>query len=571
MPANSEHVAPASVLIKGTALGAADMALVEKIEVRNYRGLPDMATIRMADPEGTRVAAPPFEIGDAVEIKLGGLDAAQPASIFKGEIVAYEPEFTSSAAILAFRAMDRSHRLQRGRKSRTFQKMSASDIVRKVVGEHGLSAKVESTSVVYDFLQQSMESDLDLLNRLAASANCEFGVTDSTAFLRKDGSAAGPTPLAEWRQNVTSFKPRMSSTQQPGSVKVTGWDPKNKRPVQGSANTPSGLSANGTNARNAAKAFGSAELLVADRVVADSGEANQLAQGTLDKLAGGALEAEGTMQGDPAVQPGGKIKLKGFGAKFDGEHEVSAVTHTYGHGTFKTRFTISGRNPRTLTDMMRPKSERDWANGMIIGLVTNMKDPDGMGRVRVKFPSLGDALESEWARIAQPSAGAGSGLAFRPMIDDEVVVAFEHGDTRRPIVVGFLHNGRDKPPKVATDSNGSKRGGEVGANTFVLHGRGDADINFRNQLVMEAKEKVSLKVVNGNFEVVSDKEVKLDAKSKVELKSQGAIEVSATNALKLKAVSVTVEASSALELKGATVDIKGSGPVNIRGAIINLG
>ena len=133
MPANSEHVAPASVLIKGTPLGAADMALVEKIEVRNYRGLPDMATIRMADPEGTRVAAPPFKVGDAVEIKLGGLDAAQPASIFKGEIVAYEPEFTSSAAILSFRAMDRSHRLQRGRKSRTFQKMSASDIVKKVV------------------------------------------------------------------------------------------------------------------------------------------------------------------------------------------------------------------------------------------------------------------------------------------------------------------------------------------------------------------------------------------------------------------------------------------------------
>ena len=213
--------------------------------------------------------------------------------------------------------------------------------------------------------------------------------------------------------------------------------------------------------------------------MADAGEANQLAQGTLDKLAGGALEAEGTMQGDPAVQPGGKIKLKGFGAKFDGEHEVSAVTHTYGHGDFKTRFTISGRNPRTLTDMMRPKSERDWANGMIIGLVTNMKDPDKLGRVRVKFPSLGDTIESDvGADRPAVRAGANSGLAFRPMIDDEVVVAFEHGDTRRPIVVGFLYNGRDKPPKVATDSNGSQRGGDKGANTFVLHGRGDADINF---------------------------------------------------------------------------------------------
>ncbi len=572
MPANSEHVAPASVLIKGAALGPADMALVEKVEVRNYRGLPDMASIRMADPEGARVAAPPFKVGDEVEIKLGGLDAAQPVSVFKGEIVAYEPEFTSSAAILSFRALDRSHRMQRGRKSRTFQQVSTSDIVSKVAQENGLSPKIESTPVVHEFVQQSMESDLDFVNRLAASANCEFGVTDRTAFLRKDGGASGPVPLAEWRQNVISFKPRVSATQQPGSVKVSGWDPKRKQAVQGSARSPGGLSANGTQARNAAtSAFGASELLVADRVVANNGEANLLAQSTLDKLAGGALEAEGTMQGDPAVQPGGKIRLKGFGAAFDGEHQVSAVTHTYGHGNFKTRFTISGRNPRTLTDMMRPKSERDWTNGLIIGLVTNMKDPEQMGRVRLKFPSLGDTIESDWARIAQPAAGAGSGLAFRPMINDEVVVAFEHGDTRRPIVVGFLYNGRDKPPKVATDSNGSKSGGEVGANTFVLHGRGDADINFRNQLVMEAREKVSLKVVNGNFEVLSDKEVKLDAKSKVEVKSQGPIEMSAATDLKLKGVSVTVEASAALKLKGATVDVEGSGPVNIRGAIINLG
>ena len=157
------------------------------------------------------------------------------------------------------------------------------------------------------------------------------------------------------------------------------------------------------------------------------------------------------------------------------------------------------------------------------------------------------------------------------MINDEVVVAFEHGDTRRPIVIGFLYNGKDKPPAPAADNDGTKSGGQVGANTFVLHGRGDADINFKNQMVMEAKEKVSLKVINGNFEVISDKEVKLEAKSKVEVKSQAGIEVSAANDLKLKGVSVTVEASAALKLKGATVDLEGSGPVNIRGAIINLG
>ena len=317
MAGNSEHVAPASVKINGAALGDADMALVEKIEVRNYRGLPDMASIRMADPEGKRVADPPFKVGQAVEIKLGNLNAAQPAPVFVGEIVAYEPEFTSSAAMLSFRALDKSHRLQRGRKNRTFQKMSASDIVKKLVQENGLQAgTVDTTTATHEFVQQSMESDLDFLNRLAADANREFGVADGKAFLRTDGTAnGGATPVAEWRKNVLSFKPRMSATQQPNSVKVTGWDPKAKQQVSATASSPRALSTTGTQARNTAtSSFGSSELLIADRVVANAGEANDLAQSTMDRLAGGALEAEGTMQGDPSVQAGGKIQLKGFGA-----------------------------------------------------------------------------------------------------------------------------------------------------------------------------------------------------------------------------------------------------------------
>lgn len=85
--------------------------------------------------------------------------------------------------------------------------------------------------------------------------------------------------------------------------------------------------------------------------------------------------------------------------------------------------------------------------GVVIGIVTNNKDPDKLGRVKVKFPWLGDNVESFWARIAYPMNGKERGFWWIPEVDDEVLVAFEHGDANRPYVVGGLYNGVDKPPK----------------------------------------------------------------------------------------------------------------------------
>jgi uncharacterized protein involved in type VI secretion and phage assembly len=79
-----------------------------------------------------------------------------------------------------------------------------------------------------------------------------------------------------------------------------------------------------------------------------------------------------------------------------------------------------------------------------------LKDPDGQGRVELQFPWLSDSLRSYWAPVAAPLAGKQRGVFFMPEIDDEVLVAFEHGSFDHPYIVGFLWNGVDMPPE--TDS-----------------------------------------------------------------------------------------------------------------------
>jgi len=85
-------------------------------------------------------------------------------------------------------------------------------------------------------------------------------------------------------------------------------------------------------------------------------------------------------------------------------------------------------------------------NGVVIGLVTNVQDPAQNGRIKVCFPWLDDQHETDWIRIATMMGGNGRGSFFMPEVDDEVLVAFDHGDVRFPYVVGFMWNGRDTPP-----------------------------------------------------------------------------------------------------------------------------
>lgn len=85
-------------------------------------------------------------------------------------------------------------------------------------------------------------------------------------------------------------------------------------------------------------------------------------------------------------------------------------------------------------------------NGIVRGLVTDVNDPEKYGRIKVRFPCLGDQHETDSSRIATMMAGNFRGSFFMPEVNDEVLVAFDHGDVQFPYVIGFLWNGQDQPP-----------------------------------------------------------------------------------------------------------------------------
>jgi len=90
-------------------------------------------------------------------------------------------------------------------------------------------------------------------------------------------------------------------------------------------------------------------------------------------------------------------------------------------------------------------SDHEQSAGIVIGKVTKVDDPEGLGRIQVTYPWL-SGPEERWVSVAAPMAGADAGIFCMPDEDDEVILAFDHGQLDHPYVIGFLWNAQQKPP-----------------------------------------------------------------------------------------------------------------------------
>jgi len=193
--------------------------------------------------------------------------------------------------------------------------------------------------------------------------------------------------------------------------------------------------------------------------------------------------------------------------------------------------------------------------GVVIGVVTNNQDPDSMGRVKVKFPWLSDVDESYWARVAAPMAGNKRGAYFLPEVDDEVLVAFEHGDMRFPYVLGALWNGKDAPPLTNDDGKNNVR---------IIQSRSGHVVKFNDE---DGKETIEIIDKSKNNKIVID-----TSRSSITITSDKDITLSASKGkITLDAQDVAIKSSASTKLEsGSTMDVKASGTLTVKGATVNI-
>jgi uncharacterized protein involved in type VI secretion and phage assembly len=287
------------------------------------------------------------------------------------------------------------------------------------------------------------------------------------------------------------------------------------------------------------KALGGGRVTVSERPVSTPVEADALAKSVLAQLGNAYLEAEGAARGDPRLRAGVTVTIDGVGERFKGDYVLSSTAHVFRGATgYQTQFTISGRSPRTLVGLATPAPPRSFSSSVAVGLVTQNDDPKNMGRVRVKYPGLGDQIEGWWARIAAPGAADGRGQLMMPQVGDEVLVAFEHGDVQRPYVLGSLWNAQDQPGD-------------------VFHQDGSYAMHTEQQIAMNADKAIA----------ISGKDtLKLESTGDMTITTDGKIKQDASGDLSVSGMTIKIESNSTVTIKGTSITIDGQ-MVEVKGMV----
>ncbi|HXG31342.1 MAG TPA: phage baseplate assembly protein V [Thermodesulfobacteriota bacterium] len=185
--------------------------------------------------------------------------------------------------------------------------------------------------------------------------------------------------------------------------------------------------------------------------------------------------------------------------------------------------------------------------GVVGGIVTNNQDPEGLGRVKIRFPWLSDNNETDWVRIATLMAGGERGSFFLPEVGDEVLVAFEHGDINYPYVIGALWNGVDRPPETNSDGKNNIR---------KIRSRSGHEIVF-NDDDTTMQEKVEIHTSGGHKIVLDDSA----GQERIEV-----VDKTGSNRITIDSVqnSITIESALQLKIKATVIEIEGTASLTLK-------
>lgn len=590
---------------------------IDEIIVDTSLHLPDMCFVRLQDPHMTWVDLPIIDFGSSLKIKVAAADSIGGGEgvIFDGEITAIEPHFSAQGVhLLGIRAYDKANRLHRNKVTRTFTNQSDSDIAKTIANDVGLTPDIDTVNEKHEYVLQNNQTNMEFLSERAQRIGYQVFSHEGKLYFKKGSfRLSGATPTLNMGEELRSFRPRHTAANQANKVRVVAWDWVKGERILKEVDTNDdwnmgGLSANGGATVKSNYAKQDQWAVITNSPVSTDGEATLLAQGLASDIGSEFVEAEGVAYGDPAIRAGMTVELKGMGKRYTGKYFVTSATHVFNAYGYETHFMVSGRQPNTFNHLLANRNGQQGGSsriqGVVVGIVTDNNDTEqSLGRVKVKYPWLAgnnkNEIASTWARLSSPMGGReNKGLFWIPEVDDEVLLAFEHGDPNRPYVVGVLWNSKNKPPQ--RDKSWVEEGRTLrriihtqSGHIIFIDDSSDTpqiliqDNTEKNLILIDTKNNnIEVKVQN-DFIVEAGRDIKMNARGKVEIESggdmkhnaRGKLHIETTSSSMFKAGSMAdftspntkIEGKGKMSVEGAQVEVKGKAMVTIDAAQIYIG
>ncbi len=580
MPGDNGTVPIPQIKINGNS-----WSITPLVDLRIVRGigLASSAHLRIDESAGGLEL---FKIDALLDITIDMFGDA--ISVFSGTIKAIGIDHSVRRTECVVDAYDKSYKLGRSTVIKTHVDATAADIVTDIATQGGLTAEIgaDLQKFRFDNIQQR-GTPLRFLTSLCHAAGAEWHVEGSKLIVSARDTQP-PTVVLEGDSSLLSFTARYSAVDEVSQVTTRGWDPVNKVEVVGTADW------------NAAKTASTAPI--ADRaadnsvkvtswprnVVVAETDASAAARAVIRRMGSAVLSARGECFVTPTMVPGRFITIEKMRPAWNGDYYVTEVEHVFGERQpLITRFTVGTLEPESLVDMtgaVDRSSASRFADGVTIGIVTNHQDDEGMNRVKLKLPYLSNDEQTGWARVVQPGAGSGRGWLTMPEVGDEVLVAFEHGDIRRPYVIGGLWNKKDLPPldtssselryqdKIASRSFTSRAGhrltfldeGTAGASVSITLGTKKVELKLSDDAILVShKDGGEITIANDQASIVLDKNGGITLKGrKVDIEATG-------GKISVKGAEIDVKSDATTKVTaGATLELKATAPAKLESSAI---
>jgi len=583
-----DPVAPA-ITVDGAPLPNNWLDLLVGMRLERAIGMVGRGTLRFVDPGYALSAGGPFGVGAQVRISLHGGGLLMNAAVTAVSLEQSAGDHPELVVVID----DIARKLTRGTCVKTYAQVTWSDVIRTIASRSGLKTVVAATAGVQEYVLQA-GSDLAVLDSIAERAGLMWwvdGAGGDELHVDKAGKSNGSVAL-QLTEDLLTFSVRASGLH-PTEVNVQGWDADRQqalqaqRPVKASATARSDF----VNAFVVPeKQLGSAAVVVSGQSVQTGADATAVASSLEESWATAAVVARGSCHVNAAIKPTVALTIKQAGPA-SGSYRVSQVEHVYSQRGFHTRFVAGDSRPPSLVgSLTAPRKDAGFlVPGLLIGQVTNINDPDSLGRVKVKYPGISDEVESTWARIATLGAGPSRGMVFQPEVNDEVLVGFEAGDSRRPLVLGGLYSKVNKldswgvkQGKVASRRITSRTGNFVeladAAGSDVDHillqlagGKGTVLLGA-DKLDVEVPQgnPVTIKAGQAKFEIAKDGSVTIEG-TNVTIKAKAKVNIEGTGGLSAKSSAITAVEGMQVQVKGqAMASVEGGGQLALKGGMVAI-
>lgn len=457
-----------------------DARALAEVRVHQSLSVPTVCELTFHEPGGSLAANASSLPGSSLRIQVEGFH--EP--LFVGEVTAVSFEYgPSREQLLRVRGYDCLHQLRKRQPVGAHVQLNLNELAQTLVADLGLSIEAVDPGPLRQNIIQYNQSDLDLLTAAAEKCGLYFTLRDTVLHLI---TLEGIDPSVSLALGSSLLEARIDVNTDSicTRVETTGWDPHRVEQVSGRADR---ARVGRRVAVNLApeRVGGTGQRTIVDEVLQDDSQADGIAQAELDRRVAGDVVLWGVAEGDTQLQPGATVDISGVADSLAGCYVLTTVKHVIDHQ--------KGYISEIDTAPPVPRSQ-SGAAASTLGLVTQVDDPDGMGRVRVMLPNYG-GVETSWLQVVVPGAGAGKGLIALPDVDDRVLVLLLNEDPDQAVVLGGLY-GVGGPPDAGVEDGTVRR--------YTLTTPGTQRIRLD-----DGEETIKIENSNGDFIQLTPQEVRL--------------------------------------------------------------